>query len=92
MTGCEQRVQAFGETLQADQLADKLSRYFHNPDPVEDRVFGHRWMYDFWSLRKLLEQSGFQQVTKFGFQQGNCPDIAILDSYPSTSLYVEAVR
>ena len=86
----DEQVQAFGKTLRVDQLANELSRYFHSPDPVEDRLFGHRWMYDFWSLRKLLEQSGFRQVTKCHFQQGNCPDLAILDSYPSTSLYVEA--
>jgi predicted SAM-dependent methyltransferase len=52
----------------------------------------HKYMYDFEGLRKLLAEKGFTEIEKCGFQQGQLPDIEILDNRPEDSLFVEAAK
>ena len=52
----------------------------------------HKYMYDFDLIKKALEQAGFSGVTRCDYQQGETPDIELLDVYPEVSLFVEAVR
>jgi hypothetical protein len=53
--------------------------------------FGHRTMYDYSMLRKLLENCGFSRVARCGFQNGRDP-LLLIDSPERSveSLYVEA--
>jgi SAM-dependent methyltransferase len=52
----------------------------------------HKYMYDFDLIKTVLEQAGFSDVTRCGYQKGKTPDVEILDVYPDVSLYVEAMR
>ena len=52
----------------------------------------HHWHYNEASLTQLLlDKAGFTKVYRCGFQQGNCPDIELLDNRPE-SLFIEAVK
>lgn len=50
----------------------------------------HHYMYDFQLLRGLLASVGFRDVTRCSFQEGQCPDIKVLDNRPEETLFVEA--
>jgi hypothetical protein len=49
-------------------------------------------MYDFDSLKSMLNSCGFSRVEKRGFREGVTPDIHKLDNRPLVSLYVEAQK
>lgn len=51
----------------------------------------HHFMYNFDSLRGLLQAVGFAQVTRHSYRQGACPDLDRLDNRPA-SLFVEAIK
>lgn len=51
----------------------------------------HHFMYNFESLRTLLQSAGFSQVIRQEFQKGMCPDVEKLDNRPA-SLFVEAIK
>lgn len=50
----------------------------------------HKYMYDFEMLATLLSEVGFRDVTRRGFQEGDLPDVSLLDNRPEDSLFVEA--
>lgn len=50
----------------------------------------HKWMYDFESLKLLLEYTGFRNVRRCEFREGKVPDLDVLDNHEEFSLYVEA--
>lgn len=53
---------------------------------------GHRTMFDFELLRRLLEQAGFTAIVRAGFRTGRDPVLLVdSDARRSESLYVEAV-
>lgn len=52
----------------------------------------HRYMYNFDILAETLAQCGFVNVTRRGYQQGETPDLDILDNRPEETLYVEATK
>ena len=52
----------------------------------------HKYMYDFQLINEALEQCGFINIIRYGYQQGNMPDIEILDNQPEVSLYIEAQK
>jgi len=52
----------------------------------------HLWMYDYESLRNLLEGLGFKNISRKLFKEGKVPDLDILDIFPEVSLYVEAQK
>ena len=49
-------------------------------------------MYNFASLRKLLEGSGFVQVSKCKFKEGKLKEAKYLDNREDESLFVEAIK
>ena len=49
-------------------------------------------MYDFDLLATLLKRVGFVEVQRASFQNGDVPDVALLDNRPEESLYVEASK
>lgn len=51
----------------------------------------HHFMYNFVSIRTLLQSVGFSQVIRQDYRQGNCPDLEKLDNRPG-SLFVEAIK
>lgn len=51
----------------------------------------HHFMYNFHSLREVIEQAGFCTVIRQDFRQGRCPDLEHLDNRPG-SLFVEAIK
>ena len=57
------------------------------------RNHGHQFIYDFETMRLLLERNGFKNVEKMSFQKGHDPRL-IKDtaSRSEESLYVEAVK
>lgn len=52
----------------------------------------HKYMYDYESIKNVLEQTGFSNIRRCQYQNGKTPDIRLLDIYPKISLFVEADR
>ncbi|MEE8201880.1 MAG: methyltransferase domain-containing protein [Candidatus Acidoferrales bacterium] len=81
---------------------DKLVSELRLSPPLGRRVWGipvaarsgsyHHWMYDFVSLKRLLERGGFQQIERRRYLDSAIPEIAELDiaERAEGSLYVEA--
>jgi hypothetical protein len=46
-------------------------------------------MYNFESLKQLLQEAGFNRVLRRDYREGECPDVKHLDNRPE-SLFVEA--
>lgn len=83
-------------------LADVLMSNFY-PDFYKKKASGltramtlfvrpHLWMYDYESLKSLLEQAGFAIIERRAFKEGAVPDLDQLDVFPEMSLYVEAQK
>lgn len=55
---------------------------------------GHRWLYNFAYLRKVLLLAGFSssKIWRRQFQQGRVPNLDSLDNHPDHSLFVEATK
>jgi len=53
---------------------------------------GHKYFYDFDSLRNLLLTCGFGNVVKSGFGNSKIEDISLLDNRPELSLFIEAQK
>jgi SAM-dependent methyltransferase len=49
----------------------------------------HQWLYDGESLAYLLREGGFQEIDRFGFQEGRFPGLAQVETRPR-SLFMEA--
>jgi len=57
------------------------------------RKYGHQFIYDFETMRKILEQVGFKDIRKEQFMHGRNADLLIdTDWRADESLYVEATR
>lgn len=74
----------------------------HNPDASLVSIFQgdrrstherarHWWHYNEVSLDKLLQTSGFRNITRCAYQQGRCADVARIDNRPG-SLFMEAEK
>lgn len=50
----------------------------------------HKYMYDFEMLSEILKDIGFNDIKRCDYQQGETPDIDILDNRKDESLFVEA--
>jgi SAM-dependent methyltransferase len=61
----------------------KIRRFF---------IRGHLWMYDYDSLRFILEKTGFTEIKFCEPAQGKTPDIDYLDVHKTTSVFVEASK
>ena len=52
----------------------------------------HRYMYDWPTLRIVLKQTGFDEVTLQQYQQGKDAEMCSLDNRAEDSLHIEAVK
>ena len=61
---------------------------------IDPKRFGasHRYMYDWPTLRLLLQQAGFERVMLQHYQQSIDAELAILDSRPEDSLHIDTVK
>ncbi|MBX7151373.1 methyltransferase domain-containing protein [bacterium] len=50
----------------------------------------HRWMYNFYEMKSILESAGFSQISEKPFKSGNIQDVALLDT--RGGLHVEAIK
>jgi len=50
----------------------------------------HHWMYNENSMRAMLSEASFTNITRCQFRQGKCPDLELLDNRPEHSLFMEA--
>ena len=83
---------------------DKLVAGYNpkNPESFLIGIFGaykktgsknfHHWHYNFNLLKSILEDIGFSKICSYGFREGECPDIEILDNRPDESFYIEAIK
>jgi len=71
---------------------DKALKLFYDGTDAGNEFSRHKWMYDFETLRSLLQDNGFKNTECCEYQRGKMPDIHVLDNRPETSLYVEAVK
>ena len=68
-----------------------LENYFFVEDK-ESQLARHKYMYDFELLQSLLEKIGFSQVVRCAYQEGQTPDLKLLDNRPEETLFVEAIK
>ncbi|MFM1896552.1 MAG: putative S-adenosyl-L-methionine-dependent (SAM)-methyltransferase [Pseudomonadota bacterium] len=68
-----------------------LKNYFFVEDE-DNRYSRHKYMYDFEMLVERLEQARFHTIRRCDYQQGEMPDIDVLDNRAEESLFVEARR
>jgi predicted SAM-dependent methyltransferase len=66
-----------------------LNNYFF-VDQDDSFFAAHKYMYDWDLLKFALEEAGFCSIRQYSFQEGELPDLSILDNRPEDSLYVEA--
>lgn len=63
--------------------------YFFSPTRA-GALNRHQYMYDAELLAGALRSSGFAEVTRRAFQEGDVPDLVELDNRPEETLYMEA--
>jgi len=68
-----------------------LDKYFF-VDSGDSYFARHKYMYDFDSLKNILENAGFKDVVRCGYRHGKMPDLNVLDNRPEDSLFVEAIK
>ena len=73
-------------------LKNKMLDDFFFVDQRGSGFARHKYMYDLELLGRLLESTGFKDISKCEFRKGKMPDISELDNQPEVSLYVEAVK
>ena len=76
-------------TYQPQHALDWATSFFEAKEPREKNM--HHFMYNIESISALLREAGFSNVTRYDYQQGNCPEVERLDNRPE-SLFVEAVK
>jgi len=84
-----------GEDISASGGADMFLSFFYGVavgDATHQKLFGHRWMYDFESLQHYMTEAGFIGIHRLCFREGACPDLDVLDTRPRESLHVEAIK
>jgi len=75
--------------MRVDEVSEAFTGQFFERTLERQRLFGHRWMFDRWSLQRALERAGFTGITEMPYQQGSLPDLTELDCRPSNSLHME---
>jgi len=78
----------FGMNMYKEGQVDEMLRsFFYTSESYDFHM--HKYNYNFDTLKKRLEQSGFRNIKKHRFKEGDCPDIDFLDLYPEYSLITE---
>ena len=70
---------------------ETLKKFFFTYENNND-FSRHKFMYNFVSLKKLLEDCGFAQVSKCEYKKGNLEEAKYLDNREDESLFVEAIK
>ena len=74
----------------------QLKDDFYAPFMVVNQVFydwGHRYMYDFEILAKILQRAGFRQIEKASYRKGGDPHLLVdNEARAPESLYVIALK
>jgi SAM-dependent methyltransferase len=91
-SGDAEKVAFLGQYINRNEVSDAFVSEFFEGNKLRQLVFGHAWMYDFWSLKRRLERIGFSCVMKWDFQKGTIPDLEFLDRRPDNSLHIECVK
>ncbi len=78
--------------MPAADVPTAFAAEYYDPDPQRQRSFGHRWMYDKWSLHSALRRVGFDSIRECRFREGQTPDLDQLDHRPENSIHVEAIK
>ncbi len=68
---------------------EEALEYFFSPDWA-GALNRHQYMYDAELLGRALDKSGFVQIARRTYQQGEVPDLKTLDNRPKETLFVEA--
>lgn len=74
--------------LYPENKKQMLESYFFVEDNSSD-LARHKYMYDYDMLKNILERTGFINIRRCKFLQGECPDIQKLDNRGNESLFVE---
>jgi len=90
--GLNDPVEFLTNKMPASDVSSAFTAEYYDPDRRRQRLFGHQWMYDKWSIRVALECAGFQQVRECSYREGLTPDLDQLDWRPANSLHVEAIK
>lgn len=93
------------EIITKDYLSGNISRHSSHNVGVKNAeddaqslyellIAGHQTIYDFQSLSKLLEKTGFTDIEKMEYQKSKSKIIQdeSIDMFPELSLYIEAVK
>lgn len=72
-----------------DKKDDMLRKYFF-VDEGGNEYSRHKYMYDFEMLASILSEIGYVDIIRCDFQEGNLPDLVLLDNRPDETLFVEA--
>lgn len=91
-----------GDKKELHEIADLFMQHIYGYDSWSKPSFiqkiqrffirGHLWMFDYDSLRYILERVGFSDINLCTPTQGKTPDIDYLDIHKTTSLFVEASK
>lgn len=75
----------FEKDLPPKNIFAKISKLF---------IRDHQWHYDKISIKRLLEETGFHNITFYSFRKGKMPDLhrLELEIHAPHSLYVEATK
>jgi predicted SAM-dependent methyltransferase len=77
----------FISEYRAEESLHWATNFFEANERSEKNM--HHFMYNFVSLRQLLQEAGFNRVVRRDYREGECPDVEHLDNRPE-SLFVEA--
>lgn len=83
---------AYAVSLYARGEKEKMLESYFFVEDKESQLARHKYMYDFELLQSLLERIGFSQVVRCAYQQGQTPDLKLLDNRPEETLFVEAIK
>lgn len=89
-SGLEGEVTYLSSTMALGQVPDAFAGQFFESSEMRQRLYGHRWMYDQWSLAAALRRAGFISIVERGFREGDVPNLDVLDMRPTNSLHMEA--
>ena len=70
---------------------DILKKFFYTFED-NNEFSRHRFMYNFASLKEILENSGFKEIIRCDFKKGNLAEAMDLDNREDESLFVEAIK
>lgn len=83
---------AYAVSLYVNGEREKMLENYFFVEDKDSFLARHKYMYDFELLKLLLEEAGFSQVVRCAYQEGQTPDLQLLDNRPEETLFVEATK